>query len=87
MHTKPPDPDDVTRGTQLIYRELERSLIMPKPAACIRAILRLIDSAYAVLNAPTPEGMSAYTVAAGVAVGLVDGARRELAVIGSGGDR
>jgi hypothetical protein len=55
---------------------------MPKPAACIRAILRLIDSAYTVLTAPALEGMSEYTVAAGVAVGLVDGARRELAILG-----
>jgi len=53
-----PDPDDVTRGMQVIFGELERSLIMPKPAACMRAILRLIDSAYAVLSGPTPEGMS-----------------------------
>ena len=86
MNTFPPDPADVTRGAQIIFRELERSLILPRPAACIRAILALVDSAHAVLSQPIAD-MDPYRQAAGVAVALVDGVRRELAVLGSGGDR
>jgi hypothetical protein len=87
MHTQPqPDPDDVARGMAMIYRELQRSLIVLKPAATIRAILRLLDSAHAVLSQPIAD-MDPYRQAAGVAVALVDGCRRELAVLGSGGDR
>jgi hypothetical protein len=79
-----PNPDDVQRGREIVCRELDRSLIMPRPAQTIRAILRLIDSAHTVLSQQI-EGQDPYTQAAGVAVGLVDGCRRELAVLG--GDR
>jgi hypothetical protein len=83
MHTQPqPDPADVARGKEIILWELDRALIMPRPAATVRAILRLIESARTVLSAPTPEGMSEYVTAAGVAISLVDGIRRELALLG-----
>ena len=46
----PPLPEDaVQRGFRIIERELQRSLILPRPASCIRKILSLINSAHVVL--------------------------------------
>ena len=77
-----PDPRAVARGAEIIKRELEHSLIMPRPAAAICAILRILDSAYVVLSEPTGN-RDPYLVAAGVATGIVDGYRRELAGLGA----
>ena len=71
-HYSAPDPDDVRRGHEIIERELERSMILPRPAACLRAILRLLDSAIVVLSEPTTDA-DPYRVAAGVALGIADG--------------
>ena len=77
-----PDPDDVARGAEIIERELKRSLIMPRPAMCIRSILRMLDAAYELLRQPTDD-RNTYAVAAGIAVSLVDGYRRALAELGA----
>lgn len=75
-----PDPAAVQRGAEIIENELTRSMIMPRPADTIRAILRMIDSAAEALA--EPAGDDPYATAAGIAISLIDGYRRELAALG-----
>jgi hypothetical protein len=70
------------RRQKLLERELKRSLIMPRPAECIRSILRMLDAAYELLRQPTDD-RNPYSLAAGIAVSLVDGYRRALAELGA----
>jgi hypothetical protein len=86
-----PPEDAVQRGFRIIERELQRSLILPKPAGCVRTILKLIDSAHNVLvelSAVDRHGNPAVddfaSAAAGVAVSLVAGCRQALADLGNG---
>ena len=74
-HPALPDPAAVARGAEIIEHELKRSLIMPRPADCIRSILRMLDAAYELLRQPTDD-RNPYAVAAGIAVSLVDGYQR-----------
>jgi hypothetical protein len=55
---------------------------MPRPAAAIRTILRLLDAAHAALSEPTAD-QDPVATAAGIALALVDGARRALAELGA----
>jgi hypothetical protein len=84
-----PPEDAVQRGYRIVERELQRSLILPRPASCIRKILSLINSAHLVLSElsridsignPAMDDQEA--AAAGVAVALVAGARQALADLG-----
>jgi hypothetical protein len=81
-HPALPDPAAVARGSQIIEHELQRSLIMPRPAECIRSILRMLDAAYELLRQPTDD-RNPYALAAGIAVSVVDGYRRALAELGT----
>jgi hypothetical protein len=88
-----PPEDAVQRGFRIVERELERSLILPRPASCIRRILKLIDSAHNVLtelSAVDRHGNPAtddFAEAAGVAVSLVAGCRQALADLVRPGQR
>ena len=55
----------MARGAEIIERELKRALILPRPAECIRSILRMLDAAYELLRQPTDD-RNPYAVAAGV---------------------
>jgi hypothetical protein len=69
-----PDPDDVARGAQLIEHELSGSLMLPRPAECIRAIMQMLDAAYELLR-QSADDRNPYAMAAGIAVSLTDGYR------------
>jgi hypothetical protein len=82
MSRPSPDPAAVARGAELIKQELLRSMIMPRPAATLRGIMRLLDSAHEAHSRPTDE-QDPYAVAARVAISLVDCYRRTLAALGA----
>jgi hypothetical protein len=81
-HPSIPDPAAVARGAELIEHELQRSMIMPRPAAALRSILRHLAAAFEALSNPADD-QDPYATAAGIAISLVDNYRRALAELGT----
>jgi hypothetical protein len=81
-HPALPEPAAAARGAEIIERELKRTLILPRPAECLRSILHMLNVAYELLRHPTDDRIP-YALTAGIALALVDGYRRAMAELGA----
>ena len=76
------DRSAVKRGHEILERELRNSLILPKPAQCLRRILAAIQLADEALRAPVADVADPLACAGGVLLAMIDECLRALAELG-----